>query len=259
MVPKTGMSSVGVVHASLLRCTCLATSRKASLAPLRSNLLMATNSAKSSMSIFSSWLAAPNSGVITYIGMSTCGTMAASPWPMPDVSTMIKSKPAHFVAANTSGKAALISLPKSRVAKLRMKTRWPESFLSLAVFLPALQGDIAFMRMRSPSKAPPLLRREGSIDITAIRSSSPWSKRIRRTSSSVNEDLPAPPVPVMPKTGTLWLSASLRTASTNLLKAGSAALPLDVTCAFSNAVMSCANLRHAISSRPWMSLTDAGA
>ena len=33
--------------------------------PRRSNLLIATASAKSSMSIFSSWLAAPNSGVIT--------------------------------------------------------------------------------------------------------------------------------------------------------------------------------------------------
>ena len=33
-----------------LRCTCLATSRNASAAPLRSNLLIATNSAKSSMS-----------------------------------------------------------------------------------------------------------------------------------------------------------------------------------------------------------------
>ena len=69
---------------------------------------------------------------------------------------------------------------------------------------------------------------------------------MRRTNSSVNEDLPAPPVPVMPKTGTLWLCASLRTASTNLLKAGSVALPLDATCAFSNAVMSCANLRKEI-------------
>jgi hypothetical protein len=92
---------------------------------LRSNLLMATNSAKSSMSIFSSWLAAPNSGVITYIGTSTCGTIAASPWPMPEVSTMIRSKPATLQAAITSGSAWLISLPVSRVARLRMKTRAP--------------------------------------------------------------------------------------------------------------------------------------
>jgi hypothetical protein len=79
MVPNTGIWSGMTVKASRLRCTCLATSRSASAAPLRSNLLIATNSAKSSMSIFSSWLAAPNSGVMTYIGMSTCGTMAASP------------------------------------------------------------------------------------------------------------------------------------------------------------------------------------
>ena len=77
------------------------------------------------MSIFSSWLAAPNSGVITYIGTSTSGTMAASPWPMPEVSTMIRSKPATLQAASTSGRAWLISLPKSRVARLRMKTRGP--------------------------------------------------------------------------------------------------------------------------------------
>ena len=84
---------------------------------------MATNSAKSSMSIFSSWLAAPNSGVITYMGTSTCGTMAASPWPMPEVSTTIRSKPATLAAAIASGRAGEISLPKSRVARLRMKTR----------------------------------------------------------------------------------------------------------------------------------------
>ena len=120
MVPKTGISSGRFANASRLRCTCLATSRSASAAPLRSNLLMATNSAKSSMSIFSSWLAAPNSGVITYIGTSTRGTIAASPWPMPEVSTITRSKPAALHAATTSGSAWLISLPVSRVARLRM-------------------------------------------------------------------------------------------------------------------------------------------
>ena len=77
------------------------------------------------MSIFSSWLAAPNSGVITYSGTSTKGTMAASPCPMPEVSTTIRSKPATLQAAITSGSAWLISLPKSRVASERMKTRAP--------------------------------------------------------------------------------------------------------------------------------------
>ncbi len=200
MVPNTGICSGGSLKASRLRCTCLATSRSASAAPLRSNLLMATNSAKSSMSIFSSWLAAPNSGVITYIGTSTSGTMAASPWPMPEVSTMIRSKPAHFTAASTSGSAWLISLPKSRVARLRMNTRSP-----LSSALAARHGPMAFMRMRSPSSAPPLLRRLGSMLMTAMCSASCWSSRKRRISSSVRLLLPAPPVPVMPSTGVLRL------------------------------------------------------
>ena len=58
------------------------------------------------------------------------------------------------------------------------------------------------MRMRSPSSAPPPLRRVGSTASTAIRSLSSWSRRKRRTSSSVSDDLPEPPVPVMPSTGT---------------------------------------------------------
>ncbi len=45
------------------------------------------------MSIFSSCDAAPNSGVMTYSEVSTSGTMADSPWPMPEVSTTIRSKP----------------------------------------------------------------------------------------------------------------------------------------------------------------------
>jgi hypothetical protein len=46
--------------------------------------------------------------------------MAASPWPMPEVSTMIRSKPAHRHAATMSGSAAEISLPVWRVASERM-------------------------------------------------------------------------------------------------------------------------------------------
>jgi hypothetical protein len=65
MVPNTGMSSGFSPKRSRLRWYCLRTSRSASSAPLRSNLLMATKSAKSSMSIFSSCEAAPNSGVMT--------------------------------------------------------------------------------------------------------------------------------------------------------------------------------------------------
>ena len=72
------------------------------------------------MSIFSSWLAAPNSGVITYSDTSTSGTIAASPWPMPEVSMTIRSKPATRQAAITSGSALEISEPVSRVASERM-------------------------------------------------------------------------------------------------------------------------------------------
>ena len=61
--------------------------------------------------------------------------------------------------------------------------------------------SMAFMRMRSPSSAPPPLRRVGSTASTAMRSLSSWSTRNRRTSSSVSDDLPDPPVPVMPSTG----------------------------------------------------------
>ncbi len=72
------------------------------------------------MSIFSSWLAAPNSGVITYRETSTSGAIAALPCPMPDVSTTMRSNPATLHAAITSGSALLISLPVSRVASERM-------------------------------------------------------------------------------------------------------------------------------------------
>ncbi len=191
------------------------------------------------MSIFSSWLAAPNSGVITYRGTSTSGTMAASPWPMPDVSTTTRSKPAALQAAITSGRAWEISEPKSRVARLRMKTRCP----------PPAHGPIAFMRMRSPSRAPPLLRRDGSIEITATRRLSSWSSRRRRINSSVSDDLPAPPVPVMPTTGMRLPAACARTAS---ISVPSAWPP-------STAVISWARARQLLSSWPWMAASALGA
>ena len=159
-----------------------ATSRRASSAPRRSNLLMATASAKSSMSIFSSCEAAPNSGVITYRLVSTNGTIAASPWPMPEVSTMTRSKPDSLQAATTSGSAADSSLPVSRVASERMYTR---------------RSSMAFMRMRSPSSAPPEKGDEGSTAMTATFS--PFARRAR-TSASVVVDLPTPGAPVMPTT-----------------------------------------------------------
>jgi hypothetical protein len=111
-------------------------------------------------------------------------------------------------AAMTSGRAAEISLPKSRVASERMNTRGP-----------CCHGEMAFMRMRSPSSAPPLLRRDGSMEMTATRRLSSWSRRRRRISSSVSEDLPAPPVPVMPSTGTVRAWRLARTLATSAASA----------------------------------------
>ncbi len=79
---------------------------------------------------------------------------------------------------------------------------------------------MAFIRMRSPSSAPPDLRRDGSIEMIAIRSRSCWSSRKRRTSSSVSELLPAPPVPVTPSVGVFAFAAAA--SSTSRVLAGTA-------------------------------------
>jgi hypothetical protein len=241
MVPNTGISSAACGPGFLVALHLLGDVAQRVGAPLRSNLLMATNSAKSSMSIFSSWLAAPNSGVITYMGTSTCGTMAASPWPMPEVSTTTRSKPAP--CRRRSRRAGRLADLAAEVARGQ---RAHEDALALAKG--TVHGLIAFMRMRSPSSAPPLLRREGSIEMTATRSLSPWSRRRRRISSSVSEDLPAPPVPVMPSTGILRLAACVRAFSTSL----SSALP------FSSAVISWARARQFASPWPWMAARRFG-
>ncbi len=57
---------------------------------------------------------------------------------------------------------------------------------------------MAFIRIRSPSNAPPVFLLEGSTEITPIYLSGK-SIRKRRTNSSTSEDFPAPPVPVIPK------------------------------------------------------------
>jgi hypothetical protein len=56
---------VGQLERLVVARHCLRTSRSASSAPRLSNLFSTISSAKSSMSIFSSWLAAPYSLVIT--------------------------------------------------------------------------------------------------------------------------------------------------------------------------------------------------
>ncbi|CAM5455844.1 hypothetical protein SANTM175S_01555 [Streptomyces antimycoticus] len=184
-------------NASRLWTSWRPTSRNASFAPRRSNLLIATTSAKSSMSIFSSGEAAPNSGVITYIEVSTNGTIAASPWPMPGVSTITRSYPAAFTTSITSARCSGSSR-LLRVARLRKYTRFPSR---------------EFIRIRSPSSAPPPRRRVGSTAITATRSLSCWSTRNRRTNSSVSDDLPEPPVPVIPSTGVTRAAAAARSCS----------------------------------------------
>ena len=166
---------------------------------------------------------------------------------MPDVSTTIRSKPATLQAAITSGSASEISWPASRVASERMNTD------ARADPSGRIHGPIAFIRMRSPSSAPPLFRRDGSIEITAMASASSWSRRSRRISSSVSDDLPAPPVPVMPSVGTLIVSTARYSASRSVANGSS---PDVLPRRFSSAVISCASWRR---SPPRMPSSDAGA
>jgi len=106
---------------------------------------------------------------------------------MPDVSRMIRSYAAAFRTSTASctcfDKAKLLC----RVAKLRIYTR---------------ELLIAFIRIRSPSKAPPVFRLEGSTEIIPMVFLGKSIKK-RRTNSSTKEDFPAPPVPVIPRTGVL--------------------------------------------------------
>ena len=88
--------------------------------PRLSNLLMATKSAKSNMSIFSSWVAAPYSLVITYSVVFAWSMIWVSDWPMPLVSTMIRSKPAALQISMLSRTCSEMERLAWRVAKLRM-------------------------------------------------------------------------------------------------------------------------------------------
>jgi len=67
--------------------------------------------------------------------------------------------------------------------------------------------SIAFIGLRSPRSAPPVLRRDGSIETIAMRRRSCWSSRKRRTISSVSELFAAPPVPVIPSVGVFAFAA----------------------------------------------------
>ena len=169
---------------------CFFTSRNASKDPRLSNLFMATKSAKSSMSIFSSCVAAPNSGVITYKATSLCSIISVSDCPIPEVSRIIKSYSAAFKTCTASFTYLDNAKLLWRVAKLRIYTR----------------GEfIAFILILSPKSAPPVLRFEGSTDTKPTVFSGKSIKNLR-TSSSTKDDFPEPPVPVIPKTGVLEVS-----------------------------------------------------
>jgi hypothetical protein len=126
IVPNTGISSGRLANASRLRCTCLATSRSASAAPLRSNLLIATNSAEVEHVDLLELAGGAELGchhVHRHVDQRHDRRVALAD---AEVSTTMRSKPVHLQAASTSGSAWLISLPKSRVAKLRMKNPCPK-------------------------------------------------------------------------------------------------------------------------------------
>ena len=63
------------------------------------------------------------------------------------------------------------------------------------------------MRILSPNNAPPVFLLEGSTQIIAICFSVNSAKNLL-TNSSTKDDFPEPPVPVMPKTGSVMLAAS---------------------------------------------------
>src|SRR6478609_7161252 len=63
---------------------------------------------------------------------------------------------------------------------------------------------MAFIRILSPNKAPPVFFFDGSTEITAIVFSVN-ACRYLLTISSVTELFPAPPVPVIPRTGIDWM------------------------------------------------------
>ena len=187
-MPNTGMSSGRRSNASGLRTIWRRTSRRASSPPRRSNLLMATTSAKSSMSIFSSWEARAELGghhVEGHVDVVDDGGVALADARRLDDDQVGAPPPWPRRRCRRAPRAGL-----------RRACGWRGSGSD------DRPGRCAFMRMRSPSRAPPPLRRVGSTAMTAICSLSSWSSRKRRTSSSVSDDLPDPPVPVMPSTGT---------------------------------------------------------
>ena len=106
----------------------------------------------------------------------------------------------------------------------------------------------AFIRMRSPSSAPPVFFRVGSIASTAMRVDLSRSNS-RITSSSVRLDFPAPPVPVIPT-----MNPFLGLVSTSVFNSSKSflwdATSLGIVSASSIAVSACASDRRLESNCP---------
>ena len=131
--------------------------------------------------------------MVTYSETSDMSVMASSPCPMPLVSTISRSKPTDLQTSMDLPIAFDSSLPLSLLANDLMKV---PSFLS------------EFIRILSPSRAPPVLFLVGSVAKSAILVSG-LSLIILSTNSSVRLDLPAPPVPVSPITGQIPSSSAV--------------------------------------------------
>ena len=135
--------------------------------------------------------------MVTYIETFATSVMASSPWPMPLVSTRIRSKPTAWQTSMALPTQSAISRPLFLLANERMNR---------------LLSDREFIRILSPRSAPPVRLRVGSVARSAIflPGLSRWT---RSMISSVRLDLPAPPVPVRPTTGHSSSSERERTRS----------------------------------------------
>ena len=122
---------------------------------------------------------------MTYNERSATSVIASFPWPIPLVSTITKSNPTALQASIERPIQSAISLPLCLLANERMNR---------------FSSDNEFILILSPSKAPPVLLRVGSVASKAILVPG-LSLCILNISSSVRLDFPAPPVPVKPTTG----------------------------------------------------------
>ena len=97
---------------------------------------------------------------------------------------------------------------------------------------------IEFIRILSPKRAPPVLLFEGSTDTIAIFLSLKSIKNLL-TNSSTKEDLPAPPVPVIPNTGASMASAILCTSAKSSADSSGKFSAADINLAMAVTSLSC--------------------